>query len=149
LKVPVAETAQGVLSLLDRANELERDLKASREEAAEYRAEKLLAEMGIGGQASLIRLVFTGESMEEALRIGRAAQKISGATVLTASRREAKFAALAPKTVDLRSFLREPMAARNGRGGGGPAFFQGAFENEADLLSFLEALPEPGPLAAG
>jgi alanyl-tRNA synthetase len=150
LKVPLTETAQGVLSLLDKTNELERELKASREEAAEYKAEKLLAEMGTDGcTPPLIRLVFADEDMEEALRIGRAAQKISGAVVLAASRKEAKFAALAPKTADLRSFLQESMAARNGRGGGSPAFFQGAFENEAELLSFLEALPESGPPAAG
>jgi alanyl-tRNA synthetase len=161
LKVPVAETARGVLALLERTGRLERDLKIREEEIARYRAEAALREAGCsvengaakngtGGLIKLIKLIFPDLGMDEALRVGRAAQKLSGLPVLAASSSEAKFAALcSPRTYDLRSFLKEPLAAHAGRGGGGPELFQGAFASGADLAAFLDALPQNLPPPAG
>jgi alanyl-tRNA synthetase len=146
LKVPVAETGKGVLALLERTGRLERDLKAREEENAQYRAEKLLREGGHpeknGCSGKLIRFVFPDLGMDEALRIGRAAQKMSGALVVTVSTRDLQFAALcSPQTYDLRALLGGPLAAHKGRGGGGPLFFQGAFPSETDMAAFLDQLP--------
>jgi alanyl-tRNA synthetase len=144
LKVPVTDTGKGVLALLDRMGQLERDLKIREEENAGYRAEKLLREGGYPekGSGELIKLVFPDLGMEEALRVGRAVHKMSGAPVAAASLRDAKFAALAPPGAgDLRALLGELLAAHHGRGGGGPSSFQGVFPSVADLEAFLEALP--------
>jgi alanyl-tRNA synthetase len=144
LKVPVADTGQGVLALLDRMNQLERDLKAREEENAEYRAARLLREGGYlekGQAGELIKFVFPDLGMEEVLRIARAAQRLSGAVVAAASVRDAKFAALAsPGAGDLR-VLGKALAVHGGRGGGSPGFFQGAFPSGEALTAFLDALP--------
>jgi alanyl-tRNA synthetase len=148
LKVPVAETGRGVLALLERTGRLERNLKAREEELAEYQAGALLRELGLpGGEAPadspILKLIFNDRDIEEAARIGRAAQKLRGGPVLAVSRRDLKFAALcAPKTGDLRALLQDPMIRCGGRGGGGPAFFQGVFPGPGELDAFLRALPE-------
>ncbi|MDR3139474.1 MAG: alanyl-tRNA editing protein [Treponema sp.] len=150
LKVPVAEISRGVLALLERAGQLERNLKAREEELAEYQARALLRELGEDGAPAgsrIIRLVFTDRDMEEAARIGRVALKLRGGIVLAASRRDFKFAALCgPKTWDLRALLQNAMTRCGGRGGGGGAFFQGVFPGTEELEAFLQALPaEAGP----
>ncbi|MDR3167267.1 MAG: alanyl-tRNA editing protein [Treponema sp.] len=150
LKVPVAETGRGVLALLERAGQLERDLKARDEELAEYQAGALLRELAVppGKNAPpvdnrIVKLIFTDRDIEEAVHIGRAAEKLSGRLILAVSRRDLKFAALcASKTWDLRALLQNPMTRNGGRGGGGPAFFQGVFPGPAELEAFLQAIPE-------
>ncbi|MDR2102310.1 MAG: alanyl-tRNA editing protein [Treponema sp.] len=150
LKVPVTETGRGVLALLERTGQLERDLKAREEELAEYQARTMLRELSIplGDAAApedsrIIRLFFTGQDIEETFRVGRAAAKLCGRPVLVVSRRDFKFAALcASKTWDLRALLQNPMTRCGGRGGGGPAFFQGVFPGPGELEAFLQAIPE-------
>jgi alanyl-tRNA synthetase len=169
LKVPVAETGRGVLALLEKTGQLERRAKALEEELAEYQAGALLREQGIfggdaatedaaGGDRRIIRLIFQDRDNEEAVRIGRAALKLRGGLILAVSRRDFKFAAFCapqnrdlwsldqrspdPRTFDLRSILQEPMTRCGGRGGGGPAFFQGVFPGPAELDAFLAAVPE-------
>jgi alanyl-tRNA synthetase len=150
LKVPVTEIGQGTLALLDRADRLERRVKALEEEAAGYKAEALLRKAGLVGEdgtdraaAGRIHIECLPGDMEEVLRIGRAAQKLTGAILVTASEQEAKFAALcSAPSADIRSILKAPMEARGGRGGGGPSFFQGQFPSGEDLRAFLGDLPE-------
>jgi alanyl-tRNA synthetase len=150
LKVPVAETGRGVLTLLEKAGRLERDLKARDEELAEYQAGALLRELALPPEdaaapedSRIIKLVFTDRDIDEAIRIGRAAEKLSGRLILAVSRRDFKFAAFcAPKTWDLRALLQNTMIRCGGRGGGGPAFFQGVFPGAAELDAFLRTVPE-------
>jgi alanyl-tRNA synthetase len=159
LKTPVAETSAGVLALLDRNAALERDLKALREAAAEQKAEALLnkaatddkaasggkadGKPSTGGTISLVAGVPViaetyNASFDEVLRIGRAAQKKTTAILLLASREDRKFAALCSgKGIDLRPLLKEAMEGHGGKGGGGAGFFQGVFDTEAALESFL------------
>jgi alanyl-tRNA synthetase len=149
LKVPVAETGAGALALLERNAALERELKALREAAAELKAEALLAKpplpvkaalsAGIvpGKALSLITEIYDG-SFDEVLRTGRAAQKKTTAILLLASRTEHKFAAFCSAGgADLRSLLMAAMERRCGKGGGGAGFFQGVFESQDALESFL------------
>jgi alanyl-tRNA synthetase len=146
LKVPVTETGRGVLALLEKTGRLERNLKGREEELAEYQAGALLRELGVPAAPAdnrLIRLIFTDKDIEEAARIGRAAQKLRGGLILAVSRKDLAFTALgAPRTGDLRALLQEPMIRCGGRGGGGPAFFRGVFPGAGELDAFLRAIPE-------
>jgi alanyl-tRNA synthetase len=158
LKVPVAETAKGVLAQLEKTARLEAQLKELAEENAQFQAAALLrkhapAETGgdAGGEGRIITEYFPAADMDTLLRIGRAAQKLTGAALVLASGREAKFAAFCSvKKTDLRPLLGPAMEARGGKGGGGPSFFQGVFPSGEDLAAFLAALPrflsgaEPG-----
>jgi alanyl-tRNA synthetase len=154
LKVPVAETGAALLALLERNAAMERELKALREEAAEQKAEVLLNRATLLTRAALLNAPPAGTApppgerrliaetydgaFDEVLRIGRAAQKKTTAILLLASGTEKKFAAFcSDKKTDLRSFLVEAMERRGGKGGGGPGFFQGVFESQAALESFL------------
>ncbi|MDR3193489.1 MAG: alanyl-tRNA editing protein [Treponema sp.] len=151
LKIPVAETGAGVLSLLEKTARLERDLKACQEAEAEALAEALLQKAGekaaetggdgeSGGQEGppLIAETYGSGSIEKILRVGRAAQKKTRALLVLASREDKKFAAFcAAKGADIRPLLKEPMERHGGRGGGGPGFFQGAFETPEGLAAFM------------
>jgi alanyl-tRNA synthetase len=147
LKVPVAETGAGVLALLERNAALERDLKALREAEAEAKAGALLAKTPVRTAplpgapdregAPLISETYDG-NFEEVLRIGRTAQKKTTAILLLASRGDKKFAALcSDKGRDLGSLLKTALERHGGKGGGGPGFFQGAFETADALENFL------------
>jgi alanyl-tRNA synthetase len=159
LKVPVAETGAAVLALLDRAAALERDLKALRDAGAEAKAAALLAkaprplktalpsrsagtpprgeDAGVREGALCVCEIYDG-GFDEVLRIGRAAQKKTTAILLLASRGDKKFAAFCSgKGQDLRSLFTAALEQRGGRGGGGPGFFQGAFDAADALEKFL------------
>lgn len=151
LKVPVGETGRGVLALLDRMNALEKRLKALEEETAAAKAAALIrqwgaaetAEAGLPGQGRLFREMLPGVGINEALAIGRAAQKLTRGVVLLASPEERKFAAFcSDRKLNLAGLFKEAMESRGGHGGGGPAFFQGAFSSPEDLELFLAALPK-------
>jgi alanyl-tRNA synthetase len=144
LKVPVMDSGQGVLAFLERNAAMEGELKALREAAAEQKAEALLNRAGGSpadspGPADLPLLAETYDaSFDEILRIGRAAQKKTAAVLLLASRNEKKFAAFcSDKGRDLRSLLKTAMEKNGGKGGGGAGFFQGVFETDSALESFL------------
>jgi alanyl-tRNA synthetase len=148
LKVPVAETGAGVLSLLERNARMERDLKVLEEEAAEVKADALLAKFGAtntGDAADIAKfgaaplLIETYDAgMDEVLRIGRAAQKKTAAILLLASRGDKKFAAFCSgKKTDLRSLIKPAMERWGGKGGGGGGFFQGVFDTLEALDKFL------------
>lgn len=152
LKTPVSETGKGALALVDRAGWLERRVKELEEAAAQTRAEALLREAGIltggaagSGAGQVYAACIPGADMAEALRIGRAAQKLSGAVLIFGSEGESKFAAFcSAKGADIRPLLKDRLEAAGGRGGGGPSFFQGAFDSPEKLRAFLEAVPRNG-----
>jgi alanyl-tRNA synthetase len=135
LKVPVAETGAGVLTLLERSAKLERDLKALEETSAETKADVLLAKLGA---ADTLFIETYDVGIEEVLRIGRAAQKKTAAALILASRLDKKFAAFcSDKKADLRPRIKPVMEQHGGKGGGGPGFFQGVFETTDLLENFL------------
>ncbi|MDR2020083.1 MAG: alanyl-tRNA editing protein [Treponema sp.] len=148
LKVPAAETGRGVQALMERTCQLERDLKNLEEAAARTRAEEMLRRAGLypgDGEAqdgTLYAESFGDAGIDEVLRIGRAAQKMSGAVLVLTSERDMKFAAFcSEKKADVRPLVQKAMEVRGGKGGGGPGFFQGAFNSAEDLRAFFEDLP--------
>ncbi|GHT92671.1 alanyl-tRNA editing protein [Spirochaetia bacterium] len=138
LKVPVNESGRAVQALLDKTAGLERDLKAFEEAAAETKAEALLRK--INAETVLVE-TYPDAGIEEILRIGRAAQKKTAAILVLASARDKKFAAFcSAKSTDIRPLLKDAMEAHNGRGGGGPGFFQGLFDSAEALAAFLNTV---------
>jgi alanyl-tRNA synthetase len=150
VKAPISEIGKGVLALADRINHLERQVKELEEAAAQIRAETLLRDIGAltGGDsgkavpAPVYVVCIPDAYMNDVLRIGRAAQKLSGAILVLGSEAEGKFAAFcsAPKA-DIRPLLKDRLEAAGGRGGGGPSFFQGAFDSPEKLKAFLADIP--------
>jgi alanyl-tRNA synthetase len=81
--------------------------------------------------------------MEDLLRIGRAAQKLTPAVLVFSSTFLLKFAAFcSAEGADIRPFLKESMEAHGGRGGGSASFFQGLFSSAGDIDAFLASLPK-------
>ncbi|MDR3333459.1 MAG: alanyl-tRNA editing protein [Treponema sp.] len=143
LKVPVAETGKGVLALLEKTNQLERTIKVLEEENAGFRAEALLRQaVPHRGEPALLVESIPDAGIDEVIRIGRAAQKLSDALIVLVSPRDVKFAAFCSvKGVDIRPLLKGNMEAQGGHGGGGASFFQGTFPSGAALAAFVDALP--------
>jgi alanyl-tRNA synthetase len=142
LKVPVTETARGVLEFLEKAGQAEKNLKALEEGAARIKAgvllEKAAGLCGGTGAPPVIEL-YGEEAMDEVLRIGRAAQKSSSTCFILASAKDLKFAALcSAKGFDLRPLVQAAFEASGGKGGGGPSFFQGSFETTEALEKFIQ-----------
>jgi alanyl-tRNA synthetase len=144
LKVPAAETGKGVLALLEKTAALERELKAREEAAAETSAQALLekaAPRSAPGGDPLVAEIFPRAGIDEVLRIGRAAQKKTGALLVLASEPDLKFAAFCPrKDQDIRPLVKEAMEKQGGKGGGGPGFFQGLFDTPEALTAFMDSL---------
>jgi alanyl-tRNA synthetase len=150
LKTPVAETGAGVLALLEKTSQYEQKLKFFQEEDAMRKAKALVAAFA-GADASsgvektgkprVITASFMDADMEETLRIGKAAQRLTPAVLVLASEPEVKFAAFSSaKDFDIRSALKDALEANHGRGGGGQSFFQGVFEKLEDLHAFMAAV---------
>jgi alanyl-tRNA synthetase len=148
LKVPIAETGKGVLALLEKTRALELRVNALADAAAEAAATALVkkAELAAGGREPAVVVErYADAAMEEVLRIGRAAQKRTGAVLLLASERELKFAAFcSAKGCEIRPLLKGPFEQANGKGGGGPSFFQGQFASAGELAAFLSAVDRAG-----
>jgi alanyl-tRNA synthetase len=149
LKVPVAETAQGTLTLLEKAGALERRVKALEEALAMLRATELLEKAGVLAEGAMpapgiLALSLPDADIDEVLRIGRAAQKLCSIPLVFASPKDAKFAAFcSAKGIDIRALLKPAMEANKGRGGGGSSFFQGMFASAQELTAFMAALTRP------
>jgi alanyl-tRNA synthetase len=148
LKVPVYETGAAVLALLEKTGRFEQKLKAFEEEAAVRQAAELLRKAGLleggpeGNAGKVFIESFPDIEMEDALRIGRAAQKLTAAVLVLASVKDIKFAGLCSrKQTDIRPLFKEALEERGGKGGGGPSFFQGQFEQGETLTDFLKSLP--------
>ncbi|MDR0585178.1 MAG: alanyl-tRNA editing protein [Treponema sp.] len=148
VKVPLAETGKGVLALLEKTRALELRVNALADTAAEAAAAALLEKAGLAGGGregpAVVVERYADAGMEEVLRIGRAAQKRSGAVLVLASERELKFAAFcSSKGRDIRPLLKGPFERAGGKGGGGPSFFQGQFVSAGELADFLSAVGGP------
>lgn len=140
LKTPVQETGRGVLEYMEKFAALERRLKAREEEAAERKAEALAAKCAGFPQGVPVVERYNAD-MDEVLRIGRAAQKLTGAVLVLASEGDLKFAAFCGAgNVDIRPLIKDRFDAAGGRGGGGPSFFQGSFADKAGLDAFLNSM---------
>jgi alanyl-tRNA synthetase len=144
LKVPLGETGQGVLALLEKTKTMERRVNDLADAAAEIKAAALLEKANghaCGSAAGMVIERYTSEEMEDVLRIGRAAQKLTAAVLILASEKDMKFAAFcSAKDRDVRPLVKAPFEKAGGRGGGGPLFFQGQFASAAELSNFLAAL---------
>jgi alanyl-tRNA synthetase len=135
LKVPVGEIGKGVRAYLEKTGILERTLKAREEELARYKAQDLVRGHRDGVIAGLL-----DADINEVLRIGKAAQKLTEAAILLGARKDGKFGAFcSAESVDLRSLIKEPLETYGGKGGGGHSFFQGVFPNEKGLSLFIDA----------
>ncbi|MDR2051989.1 MAG: hypothetical protein LBP80_01115 [Treponema sp.] len=81
--------------------------------------------------------------MEDMLRIGRAAQKLSPAVLVFSSAFLLKFAAFcSAEGADIRLLLKDSMEAHGGRGGGSASFFQGLLVPPKSLTPFLPHCPK-------
>jgi alanyl-tRNA synthetase len=134
LKVPVAETGKASAALAERMVQQERTMLNLRETLASHEATKIAASSG----AKAIVECFGDRTMDEALRVGRALQKLTDSIVVVASGADRKAAALTVrKDADLRPAMKALLEAHHGIGGGGPSYFQAAFDSKADLDAFL------------
>jgi alanyl-tRNA synthetase len=138
LKVPVSETGKGTLALLEKANALERQVRDMENAAAETKARALLEN---AGNSAFITESYADADIDEAIRIGKAASKSSESVIIIAAEKDLKFAAFcSAKERDIRPLFAGAFEKANGRGGGGPSFFQGQFAAREDLASFLAAV---------
>jgi alanyl-tRNA synthetase len=142
LKVPVAEIGKGVLDYIDKAAVIERRLKQMEEDAARVKAEALVkkAESAVGG-TSVIFETYPDSDIDEILRIGRLAQKLTEKILVLASEKDFKFACFCgAKGVDVRPLVKDAFEKAGGKGGGGPSFFQGSFATSEALAGFVNVV---------
>jgi alanyl-tRNA synthetase len=160
LKAPVEETGQAVLALIDKSDQHEKRIKELEDAAAQGKAKHLLhqakvlksrerdrgiAEEGpeVPGKLRVFSINYPDSEMEDLLRIGRAAQKLTPAVLVFSSTFLLKFAAFcSAKGADIRPLLKDLMEAQGGRGGGSASFFQGLFTSTENLDAFLASLPK-------
>ncbi|MDR1445891.1 MAG: alanyl-tRNA editing protein [Treponema sp.] len=141
-RAPLHETGEAALIQLEKNTRLERRLSELEEIVAENEAILLAAGADRFGTAIIVKS-YADKSMEELLRIGRAAQKKNGSLYVLASETDLKFAAFTQDTGrDLKALFGKKMGSLGGRGGGGNGFFQGLFENGSSLAAFMESLQE-------
>jgi alanyl-tRNA synthetase len=134
LKAPVYEIGKGALELAEKYRALQQKYDEMVLAASEARA-KALVEKTAGG--AVIELL--DEGMDEALRIGKAASRLTGTLIVIGSRRDLKFTALASaEGADIRPFIKEYVDRAGGRGGGGSGSFQGSFSAEKQLEEFID-----------
>ncbi|AEF80980.1 alanyl-tRNA editing protein [Leadbettera azotonutricia] len=151
LKVPVAEIGRGVLDYMDKAAAIEKRLKVMEEDAARVKAEALVKKAsqpaagtdstGAARNASAIFEAYTDSDIDEILRIGRMAQKLTDKILVLVSERDLKFCCLCgAKGVDVRPLVKDAFERADGKGGGGPSFFQGSFASPEALAEFMKAV---------
>jgi alanyl-tRNA synthetase len=136
LKAPVAEIAVAVRGLAEKSAAQERTLVNLREQVAAFEAVRLTA----GAPAKAYSRCYGDRSMDDALRVGRAAQKLTDAVIVVASSADRKAAVLTSrKDADLRQAMKGLSETVGGKGGGGPSFQQIAFDSKAQLDAFMAA----------
>jgi len=140
LRVPLEEIQRGVTTLSEKSASQEKSLITLKDRIAELEADRIIAEEKNQKRSMVVRY-FKDRSMDDATRIGRAVQKQSPAVVVVLSGPERKAAAFCSRgDVDLRPFFKDLFTQHNGKGGGGPSFYQGAFSSLEDLESLVEDL---------
>jgi len=146
LSAPLYETGSAVLEHLEKTSRAEKRLKTLTEEAAREKAAALLRKATAphkDGSPPVVVEAYAEAGIDEALYIGKLAQKETRAALILASRRDLKFAAFCgDKDFDLRLLVKKAFEAQGGRGGGGPSFFQGSFATSQALDAFLQALEQ-------
>jgi alanyl-tRNA synthetase len=141
LKVPLGETGKAVLALLEKTRLLEQRVNELSDVSAEFKAAALLEKAGSRGRDAVVIESYAEETIEEVLRIGRAAQKRTEAVLMLASERDIKFAAFCSvKDRDIRPLLKDAFEKAGGKGGGGSSFFQGLFASAGELAAFLSTV---------
>jgi alanyl-tRNA synthetase len=136
LKAPVEGIVPAVRALADKSAAQERTLLNLRESLAAFEAAKLIASSG----ARVYAQCYGDRTLDEAVRVGRAAQKLTDAVIVVGSAADRKAAVLTSrKDADLRPVLRGLIEAAGGKGGGGPSFQQVAFDSKTQLDSFMAA----------
>ncbi|MFA6507327.1 MAG: alanyl-tRNA editing protein [Treponemataceae bacterium] len=139
LKTPAEGIAAGVRALADKYVAQERTLVNLRETVAAFEAARLIVNPG----STLYLHTYGDRSMDDALRIGRAAQKLTDAVIVVSSSADRKAAVLTSrKDADLRPIMKSIIEAVGGKGGGGPSFQQLAFDSKAQLDAFMEKSAE-------
>lgn len=145
LSIPLHETGKGVLELLEKTTQTEKQLKVLKEKTAQLKAENLVRKAkdpNLSNPAIVVES-YTDEEIDELLDIGKAAKKQTQAVLLLASERERKFIALcSAKGFDLRPLIKNIFEEQGGRGGGGAAFFQGSFETKEALSAFIRRIKQ-------
>lgn len=140
LKVPLEEVQRGVTALAEKSVSQEKSLIILKDRIAELEADRIMAEEKKSEKSMVVRY-FKDRSMDDASRIGRALQKQSSAVVVVLSGADRRAAAFCSRgDVDLRPFFKELFTLHNGKGGGGPSFYQGAFSSLEDLEALAEDL---------
>lgn len=144
LKVPVNETGKGIVEFMEKTSQLEKRLKGLEEEAALFKAQALLGKASLpakGREAALIIETYNTAGIDEVLRIGKAAQKLTPKALLLVSGQDLKFSAFcSDKGFDLRPIIKDAFEAQGGRGGGNASFFQGSFATKEALDAFIKAV---------
>jgi alanyl-tRNA synthetase len=157
-KAPIVETGAAVLALIDRTNLIEKDMRELKETMAYGKAKSLLHKLRVlssrerdnearddltpSGIVRVFVINCPDLEIEDLLRTGKAAQKLSTSVLVFASTTEKKFAAFCSAGgADLRPLLKPRMEEHGGRGGGSPSFFQGQFTEAKSLDAFLASLP--------
>jgi alanyl-tRNA synthetase len=143
LKVPVPEIGKGVLDYIDKAAAAEKRFKQMEEDAARVKAEALVKKAGVpaAGTASAVFETYVDSDIDDILRIGRTAQKLTDKILVLASEKDLKFACFCgAKGTDIRPLVKDAFEASGGKGGGGPSFFQGSFATKEAFSVFLKAL---------
>ena len=134
LKTPIDDIAAGARALAEKCAAQDRTLINLKETVASFEAARLTAVPG----AKVYARCYTDRSMDDALRIGRAAQKNTDAIIIVSAAADRKAAVLtARKDADLRPTVRGILEAVGGKGGGGPSFQQVAFDSKTQLDDFI------------
>ena len=142
LTVPLNETGKGVLAFIEKTKLAEQRLSELTVFAAEVKAASLLEKKAGAGEKILIE-VFETESMEEVTGIAKAAQKLTQALLVFASKKDLKFIALCScADFNVSHFVKEAFVKNGGKGGGGASSFQGFFAGEDALEAFLSGLKQ-------
>lgn len=136
LKAPVEGIAAAARALADKSAGQERTLVNLRENVAAFEAARMTAPSG----AKAYFQCFGDRGMDEAIRVGRAAQKLTDAVIVVGSAADRKAAVLTSrKDADLRPAMKGLTESVGGKGGGGPSFQQAAFDSKAQLDAFMAA----------
>ena len=151
LSVPIGETGKGVLEFLEKTAQTEKRLKALEEKSVMTQAEALSRKAAAAQETcaavkdsscpAIVIETYADAGIDEIMNIGKTAQKQCQALLVLVSEQDLKFAAFCQtRGFDLRPLVKTALEAHQGRGGGGPSFFQGSFIAKESLDAFLREI---------